>query len=60
METSFTKVIPNKNDCAQYMGTVTVSAYLGDRLIKQETHHNGNTDYDVRIEKRNVVKPHNK
>lgn len=40
METSFTKVIPNKNDCAQYMGTVTVSAYLGDRLIKQETHHN--------------------
>jgi hypothetical protein len=28
------------SDCAQYTGTVTVSTYLGDRLIQKETHHN--------------------
>lgn len=40
MDTLLTKAIQDKNDCAQYTGTVTVSAYLGERLIQQETHHN--------------------
>lgn len=30
----------SNNDCAKYTGTVTVATYLGERLLKKETHHN--------------------
>lgn len=34
------EITKSNSDCAQYTGTVTVASYLGDRLIKKETHHN--------------------
>lgn len=34
------EITKTNSDCAQYTGTVTVASYLGDRLIKKETHHN--------------------
>lgn len=40
MTKKVTEIKNNTSDCAQYTGTVTVSSYLGDRLIQQETHHN--------------------
>ena len=40
MENNLTKLIKNNGDYAQYSGVVTIAAYLGDRLLHQETHHN--------------------
>ena len=40
MTALLTDIKKNNGDCAFYTGTVTVSSYLGDRLIKKETHHN--------------------
>jgi hypothetical protein len=40
MNNNTTEIRNTNSDCAQYAGTVTVSSYLGDRLIKKEIHHN--------------------
>jgi hypothetical protein len=37
---NLTEIKKTNSDCANYTGTVTVSSYLGDRLIKKETHNN--------------------
>lgn len=34
------EITKTNGDCTKYTGTVTVASYLGDRLIKKETHHN--------------------
>jgi hypothetical protein len=40
MKNNILELAKTTEDCAKYTGTVTVSTYLGDRLIHTETHHN--------------------
>ena len=40
MKNNILAISKTNSDCAQYTGTVTVTSYIGDRLIQKETHHN--------------------
>jgi hypothetical protein len=40
MENNSVEIKKTNSDCTKYTGTVTIASYLGDRLIKKETHHN--------------------